>query len=324
MKKYLTLVLVIIILIIPACVKEEEPAETGTIEQNQPEPESEPVVEETAVESVCLYKGLWLRNEPGASSPVSTLELGEKVVYLGEDKSDDAGKNYSLIRRKNGEEGWANAAFIAINAKTAVILDETTIYTKDSLTAATDSKLQMMQITAVFNEPAENKFVKISFNNMETSVLVLNRYVKESSISFSENDILSALLYQLAVNHENKDIKIELLKNAAEFADSAFIKEIESTLTNLIMPPVTVKDQGEPEIDGGASAIVNMKNVRFREKPGTEGTLIGMLDFEEDVTVLKRTSEKEEIEGVADYWYHVRRKSGEEGWAFGSFLNFRK
>ena len=72
---------------------------------------------------------------------------------------------------------------------------------------------------------------------------------------------------------------------------------------------------------GLLTATAKDSNVRFRDRPTTEGsTVLGMLQKGQIVTVLGRAALDERIGDRTDYWLRIRLEDGTVAYCFGAFL----
>jgi hypothetical protein len=61
--------------------------------------------------------------------------------------------------------------------------------------------------------------------------------------------------------------------------------------------------------------------VRIRSEPNLRGEVLGYGDKNEAVKILDRSDEKERIDGLEDYWYHVKKADDLTGWMYGAYLS---
>ncbi len=69
-------------------------------------------------------------------------------------------------------------------------------------------------------------------------------------------------------------------------------------------------------------AIIAADGVRLRKtmESGTSKNIIITLSAGDKVLYVKRSDQKETLDGYNDYWYMIRLRNGNEGWIFGKFL----
>ena len=122
-----------------------------------------PVVQEKKeIPVVCIWDDASVRAEPSVKAKkISALALGEKVIWLGGEKSDQADKKrkYLKIRLSDGTEGWASEIAVAKNAKPSIIVKKTPIYLRPDLLTLTSNELEPMDMVAVLEE--ENDWLEV-------------------------------------------------------------------------------------------------------------------------------------------------------------------
>jgi len=65
--------------------------------------------------------------------------------------------------------------------------------------------------------------------------------------------------------------------------------------------------------------------VRVRNKPTTTNSeTVGHVNKGDNVTILDKTSKKDKIASMEDYWYRIEFNEGKKGWAFGYFVKLEK
>jgi len=92
-----------------------------------------------------------------------------------------------------------------------------------------------------------------------------------------------------------------------------------TTSTNLLRQNEVLDD--EPLQYG----VINDTRVRLRTKPNLECDVFGFLNTGDEVAILDKTTEKQKIDNMEDYWYKVRFKSFPDGfpdgWVYGAFID---
>lgn len=78
---------------------------------------------------------------------------------------------------------------------------------------------------------------------------------------------------------------------------------------------------GERKLEEGVEFFVDADRLNLRSKPNLDGKIITVLIKGDRVTFLEKSSYKDEIEGIEDYWYRVRTEVGDEGWLFAGYLS---
>lgn len=159
---------------------------------------------------------------------LSSISLGEKVVYLGATAVDSADNNreYCKVRLSDGKEGWAFAWPIISNAKAAAVLQKSVIYKRPDLLTSTATELSPMTMVAVKSE-------KEDWIEMVTSKKEKSGWVKNNVVSYKDEDVAVAILVAKAM--AEKDVakqkeKLEAILNNPSFAGSVFIEELRNRL----------------------------------------------------------------------------------------------
>jgi hypothetical protein len=172
----------------------------------------------SGVKSVNVYPGLSLRellvNEQGIESVsrFDSLEMGETVYSM--EVKEIGGKKYVNVELPGNTSGWASASYIAQNARPAVILDnDVYVYKEAKLTALSSLRLMKNQVVAVY-DAAEAGFLKISYVS-EDEKLHSEYYIQSSmvALSYSESDLMAALLFYKIQHTEDQTMKDALFES---------------------------------------------------------------------------------------------------------------
>jgi hypothetical protein len=62
--------------------------------------------------------------------------------------------------------------------------------------------------------------------------------------------------------------------------------------------------------------------VRIRKSPSLDSPVLGHLDRDDRVSMLRRSERKMQIDSMDDYWFEVRTASRLRGWSYGHFIAF--
>jgi len=68
------------------------------------------------------------------------------------------------------------------------------------------------------------------------------------------------------------------------------------------------------------TGMITGDRVRVRNKPTTNSETVGHVNKGDKVTILDKTSKKDKIGLMEDYWYKIEFADGKKGWAFGHFV----
>ncbi len=186
------------------------------------------------IPSVCLVDNTVVKSEPSQKGmPISTLAMGEKVLYMNTEKIDSSERNrkYLKVKMSDGKEGWSPDNSLAINSKPAVTICKTIIYLRPDLVTITNKDFAPMEFVAV-TKP-ENEWCEAKGqDNKKTG------WIKSIYTSLKDEDITVALLAKKALAETKKDKKKEKLNaiiNNPSFSGSIFIDTLETCLSKI--PP---------------------------------------------------------------------------------------
>jgi len=197
------------------------------------------------IPSVCIYDITPVKMEPAQKGRwISSLELGEKVIWLNEEKADvnDSNKKYLKIRLSDGKEGWVPENTLAIDSRPAVVIRKCAIYLRPDLVTITNKEYAPMEFVAV--SKLENEWCEAKGREGEK-----RGWIKSETISLKDNDIAVALMADKAFKETSKDKKKEKLEAIISnplFADALFIDTLKYQLSKI--PPWD--DEEEPLMEG--------------------------------------------------------------------------
>jgi hypothetical protein len=208
------------------CQQEKKPpAETKVVPVVQPK-EGDPsvsVLENTPVFAEASQKG----------KPASTLALGEKVLFLDQDKTDSANRSikYLKIRMSDGKEGWVLESSLAVDARPAVVICRSVIYLRPDLVTITNKEFSPMDFVAI--SKVDNEWCEARGQENKKY-----GWIKSVTVSEREDDITVALLASKALAEKNRDKKKEQLRaiiSNPSFSKSLFIDTLKTCLAKV--PP---------------------------------------------------------------------------------------
>jgi hypothetical protein len=236
------------ILLLSACTKETEPA-ASTEGSTETASEEDPTLIVQPVQAVCLFDGLSIWAGPSTKKGYLNYEIkkGEAITWLGKsakEEDDDRERDFLNIRLTDGTEGWAIAAFIAVEAEPATLIEQASIYSKNNLISKTDLHFEPMDIVAVLEKQEEWIKVRGAYNRPEY-------WIKPGNLSFAEVDI--AVAYQYLKAQEEKDdssrkdsLVSDILEEEA-FTDSIFIPKIQAEVQEIIAAEAKALEELESE-----------------------------------------------------------------------------
>ena len=295
MQKKLLLIVVASLLLIFSCTESQsdsivaEVQESTDLVQAEQETvdESEPILEPLPAVVLRDDASIW-GNENGSLSAKSilTLDMGTEVQYLGVDEELKSGSNsykYSKISFNDGIEGWISTVRLAKNAIPAVLIIESGLYSKPSITSPININLPAGQIVAVSIEDALfDDFAKItySFYTKDKISVPVNRYVPLDHISSEPGDIDTAKLVLKAFRNDEQ-------RN--DFFNLAFSLESNFKTTALLKP--NQNGYKNPQMNDAPIALTNIQDL---------------------------LAVNPQNEGKADPWYLARTEDGQLVWVMTS------
>ena len=183
---------------------------------------------------VCVWDKVSLKETADENGKwLSSLSLGETVIYLGKEQNVETAKKtvtYYNIRLKDGKEGWTQADFIIVGSKPAAIIETSPIYSRPDLLNKTDKTFSSMDIVAVKSE--SNGFIEIT-GKRKDGKWIETGWVKSSAVTYKDVDIAVAKFASkaLSINEESKKITaIEEIINNSDLNSSIFIESLKSLL----------------------------------------------------------------------------------------------
>ena len=197
----------------PSVAEVQETTEAVQAEMTEQEAESEPESVFESVPAVVLRDdaSIW-ENENGnlSAKPIITLDMGTEVQYLGVDEDLTSGSKsykYSKISFNDGIEGWISTVRLAKNSKPAVLIIESGLYSRPSVTSPINITLPAGQIVAVSIEDGLfDNFAKMtySFYTEDRISAPASRYIPLENISSEPGDIDTAKLVLKAFRNDEQ------------------------------------------------------------------------------------------------------------------------
>jgi hypothetical protein len=232
-----TLLLMTFSLFLFGCGNEDKTDEGSNTDNDATENQAVEEPEFTEAPIVCLWSKISVREEPKAKGKWKTyIYLGETATYKGITVTDTTvkkGKSYAKIELADGTQGWVEDRFFAIDAKPAVILNDTKLYERPDILTAGKKDYKRMQFVVITDEKDGWKKVKgkkIGDNWFSSG------WVKDNNISENNLDVSVAVLENRAEAIEDTEKKIEALNeiiNNTDFASSLFIEDIRQMIMDM-------------------------------------------------------------------------------------------
>ncbi len=301
MKSKITIVLLFLSVLFISCdapVQESETTQNAVAseEQNVSEqpavnevPQEGEVVEQKIFENLPAVvlrddARVWL-NEEGvlSSNSIDTLDMGSELIWLGVDEELKSGSNsylYSKVRLNDGREGWISTVRLVKNARAAVVVEPSRLYSKPSVTTPLEQIVPAAQIVAVSLDKGNDRgFAEITFSWYDNDRISspVSRYIEYDNLSSAPRDIDVARLVLKAFR--NSDM-------SHDFFNLAF--SLDSTFNNRVTPK------------SGTRAFAEWDE-------SSDSIMLG----EQEIDVL---AVNPHTEGLYDPWYIVKMDTGELRW----------
>jgi hypothetical protein len=68
------------------------------------------------------------------------------------------------------------------------------------------------------------------------------------------------------------------------------------------------------------NGTMNDNRVRLRAKPGLKGDTLSFLNTGDTVVIIDKSPEKQQIDGMHEYWYKVQTDNRPDGWVYGKYI----
>lgn len=255
MKKYL-LIACLFALTFTGCKSDKESGEASA--EQEATLSSEATANET--EAVCIWDQISVRDLPSEKGKwLTSINLGEKVTYLGVKKVDSVSeRTYAKVRLSDGKEGWSLADFIIPEGRPAVFLHETEYYKRPDLMTKSGNSFLPMDIVAICSEQGD--WVEVRGKRKDMTYLS-SGWVKPENISTKEVD-LAVAKYASAAIKETDDKKLAALKEIvenADFSSSHFIADLRDEIAT-INQAVTHEMDNDPAAMDEDSVVVSSES----------------------------------------------------------------
>jgi hypothetical protein len=114
-------------------------------------------MEVNKINAVSIYDKVPVRVSPQKESKyLTSLNLGEKMLYLGETITDSASSNeYHKVELSDGAIAWARTYGVILDAEPAAIVSKTPVYKRPDLVNKTDKILNPLEFVVIVNSKGE-------------------------------------------------------------------------------------------------------------------------------------------------------------------------
>ena len=217
-KVYGIVVLVTLAVVMVACQKGKNPESTQ---------KSKKIEEKTEMPAVCIWDKGSVRQEASKNGKwISSMALGEKVVWTGEvftDSTDD-NRSYYHVRLSDGTEGWVSEYVVAIHAVPGILIKKAQIFRRPDLITVTEKVFEKMSFVAILEE--KDDWIQVTGEENKKK-----GWIRTAAISTKDEDITVGLL--VAKAKEDKDPvkyqeKLNEIMNNPLFANSVFVEQLKN------------------------------------------------------------------------------------------------
>ncbi|NQT61479.1 MAG: SH3 domain-containing protein [Candidatus Marinimicrobia bacterium] len=197
-----------------------------------------------SIPTVCIWDEASIRSEPSRKATrVSTMALGEKVIWLGNSVVDSSDEDitYLNIKLSDGATGWTSEKLLATDAVPAVVIAQAQVYRRPDLVTETNIGFESMDLIAI---------TKIMGDWIEVvgEKKLKAGWIHTKTVSKTDEDVAVALLAMKAMSEKDEERKIEkidFILNNSTFSKSSFIPELKKLMKELSNPEVVA---GELEV----------------------------------------------------------------------------
>lgn len=265
----------------------------------------------------CMLDGLTLWGlSDGKLSPLSRLQIGEKLTLLGPSKKASFSgslKKIVRVRRTSGIDGWVRAEYFAANSILAVVVyDEVPVFTLPTERSQLAGHLPIMSILAIRRDSAAAVFLRVTCYDQASDTLYSDVFARNEGISSQIGSVESALLYRIASWTDNLKLKAAFLKSAlSDYPSSPFSDIIRQAAAALNAPPAQkIETEEFPVI-----LIVSEDKVNVLSAPSeVSGSIVATLLKGQRIHAEERTRDSFQIGSLSAPWYRI---SDPAGWVFG-------
>ncbi|MCS7075217.1 MAG: hypothetical protein NZ455_00815 [Bacteroidia bacterium] len=192
--------------------------------------------EKSSTIAICVYDKMSILTKPSRKEGkwITSLSLGEKVTYLGDEQKDETGKySFVKVRTLGNQEGYADARVIIPNAEVACITDHTPIYSRPELTTVTQNSFEPFDIIAIVS--TQGDWTEI-VGKRRKGTWIDKGWIKSKSISKDEKDIATAVycVRALSQNTTEKTLaELKKIQNNNDLKGSIFDEDIAEIINKL-------------------------------------------------------------------------------------------
>ncbi|MBL6445276.1 SH3 domain-containing protein [Fulvivirga sp. 29W222] len=245
-----------------ACGSKNSEQETtpDNVEADSSAVEATPVSNE--VEAVSVWDKVSVRATPSDDGKwLTSVSLGESLIYLGEEAKDSNDKIYYKIRLNDGKEGWVRHEFVIPEAKPAVFINESDLYKRPDLLTKSDKKFSKMDIIAV--KQTQDDWVEVTGKRTEGK-WIESGWIRKSNLSYESVDIAMAKFAKPAMEVEDSKSRAEKLEeilNNVDLSSSAFVVDVKQALDEIKLNTTAPQNIEDTETAEGDSTEVQNEEI---------------------------------------------------------------
>lgn len=225
-----------VLLFVTACNKKAKKDNNSAGNTENTDKNSEKDNKKTGTIAICVYDKMSVLTKPSRKEGkwITSLALGEKVTFLGDEQKDETGKySFVKVRTSGNQEGYVDARVIIPNAEVACITDHTQIYSRPDLTTVSQNSFEPFDIIAIVNTQGE--WTEI-VGKRRKGTWIDKGWIKSKSISKDEKDIATAVycVRALSQNTAEKTLaELKKIQNNNDLKGSIFEDDINEMINKL-------------------------------------------------------------------------------------------
>lgn len=219
----------------------------------------------------------------------------------------------------NNKEYYVNETEVVVGGKAGYIVNDATLFTKPTVSSFRNAVLEFGTFVVVLNNVTNNvAYSEIAFYDTDEKV-VKTRYVQQSNITTSQNDIDTLTIVFKAMSEKDVEFKKDQIKIAKDKNASLKVHEFAEKQYNIIWNVSRFDDSDLVSLD--VEGEINDSNVNYRSAPGTAGEVLGQFQNGDKGSITLCTDGEETIGDTSAKWYYFTNiENGESGWVFGAFV----